>query len=788
MPELTKEEIQKREDWLIELLTKYFPDDALNRYPTEIFVKYLRFAGKDTLVLPRHLQYPEEELDSAGKPVLDSSGKPVVVVQMEFDIPEMIGHDPFRRLININHLVALRNEIALKKPFNIFVFLVRQKYGTQIKNEEASFSKAFVRSPIYHTFGHGVAYTEDIPDLFFKNFDNRNFSGEYNSETDSFTFIFTRECRHNPGDDIIKACRYFFRKIYNLRAFGLQNGIEVKDYISLRNELFKYLKDNIHFYRDLRRCLELWIKTGYTKNKLVLKQLLRHLTSNRSFFKKLLLPSNIDRISEFICAYDLMVEKELECRTGGNNIYVPTDQAILINNIRKKSNGPWLEREISKAEILEYFSGSEATTIRKKYNEIAIILSSELLSQKYKKILSDICTPKVKIGIEDIIKTMHELRNNPDNNKFLNEPYVKMIFTEPFKKLLDDLYPINKLDESKLPKENIEIIEKRFNNICVALSSGLLKIRPEEILANACTPIGIEDIIRIMNELLHDSDNIEFLNEPYVQKIFTDPFKNLLAELYPNNAVYKLKLKKLSDKDIRDIIRNIKNKFNVICVTLSSGLLKYRPRGILGGEGAPKGKGKFTEKLWALQQFKDHPDNQNLLAEPYIAKIFTPKFKKQLDEYYHRIPKSIFDPVIISDEDEGELVDIILDDKPPEIPVENKGTYNEALRAVLELIKTEFPNTVTNPDPANGIFVEKFSVYIEYKLRNIFIKPDPDLIIENIQKNIWSKRTREIFFKYYANLHGFIDIRLIDDIEEEFYVKMKKILRKFKEKINKWIN
>lgn len=396
---------EDQEDWLDKKFLEFFPHVFLS-HSTELFLKYTRFAKNQPLSLPEHL-------------IFYNKG----IAEMEFDVPEMLGDASFLRLINRNYLAVLQIE-ARRRTFDVYEFLIRQDFEVQIRAEERDFLHQFsVVCP-------GRTYTEDVPDLFIKMIARA--IDEFDPIMGAYQINFAGILLHKPSStqkakpsSIRKAYQNFAHKVYSLRRFGIWREttepgyISPPDYETLNKDLFKYLEQEIPFYRDILCHNNKYFSTEKTSNPEIYYE-----EHNKGILR---------------VAFSDMVSNELETKYY-NNIYIPADPDDLIGKIRSKSNKKSLFKQNKKAD-LPTFDGGDGTTIRKIFNEISMHLSSPFLSKKTKAILESVNAPSGKGNPHDQIWALYEeLLCNPDNQSFLNMPEIQNILTKSVRRKLSSLY------------------------------------------------------------------------------------------------------------------------------------------------------------------------------------------------------------------------------------------------------------------------------------------------------------------------------------------------------------
>ena len=500
MPELTF----KQQDWLDRLFLRYFP--RVTNYPIEIFNKFLRFAGETPLVLPDHLQFKNEK-------------NPNIPI-MEFDIPEMLEDEPFISLIKgyldelskearKKLLDELKTEVK-KREFDIFEYLIRK--------EEKHFSIEF-----HNKFKSAGTYKEDVPQLFFDKLDENSILGEYNHEEECFTWDFSGLFRHSPHN-IYYAYQLFAHKVYNLRGFGVSEKQTTTEYEALNKYFLNdYLKKEIPYYKNLH-----------------------HKANSFSARSK---QCNINRLG----TYAELVNKELSVTVGDTDIHIPTDTAILINNIKRQSNDKWLDLQNSKIMNL-VISESHQTTIRKKFNEIIEHLDSELISPDTKMRLKKADAPKAKLtranapkgegGIFDKYKALRKLLNNPDNKDFLCLPEIKKIITSKFEEIMDE-------NEKKLSTLSID---------CPVNDEDGDKTTLRNILDQSHS-INEKDTAKPLDEKIFDQIMDDKIMEAIRQNIRQQFPEELYKEFAENFAVF-IKNRLYNDWNYFDSLREFDHKFN----------------------------------------------------------------------------------------------------------------------------------------------------------------------------------------------------------------------------------
>jgi len=463
MPKLTFEQ----EDWLDRKFLEYFPYVS-KYYPVKIFIKYLRFAKKGRLfVLPAHLQFKSRWNST--------------ISLMEFNVPEMLSHEPFLSLIKRSNslgilqadLRVLRKEIK-KRTFNIFEFLICE--------EEALFLNEFQK-----IHRHAGNYSEDIPQLFFYRLDENGILGEYDLRKRCFIWDFSSISPHKPKN-IYDAYRFFAHKIYNLRSFGIVEGITAKNYIQLNTELFSYLKKNIP--------LASIILTGDYK-KLKLKK-----------------TYNLEIINEenpkgsLVVAFAELVNKELEGvettrklvgkvnKKIKKDIHIPKNTKVLISCINEQCKKVKRLLELYLKGSLSDFSEGNKTTIRKKYKNIYKNIKPYLLSEKSLAKFESAGGPKLKVDAHERLLAIKELMRDPYNVIFLKDPSIQKILTKPFidlvnsynlrnpqsmdVKLFDsdgDKYSPHERENNSMFYNEVSVEDKTINEIIIA---GIKDQSPEE--------------------------------------------------------------------------------------------------------------------------------------------------------------------------------------------------------------------------------------------------------------------------------------------------------------------
>lgn len=465
MPELT----DKQKDWLDRKFLEYFPHVFLS-HSTELFLKYTRFAENGPLSLPSHLK------------LLNDNG----VAEIEFDIPQLLGDDAFRRLINRNHLADLQIEAEIR-TFDIHEFLIRKDFEAQIRAEDSQFLHQFC------LVCPGRTYTEDVPDLFIKIISTAY--DEYDPIKGTYQINYAGISLHKQSS-IIEAYRRFAHKIYTLRRFGMwrettiQGYISPSDYEKLNEHFFEYLEQIIPFYENILQQN----KKYFSKEK----------TSDPEIFYE-------ERNKGILrVAFAEMIYNVLETVSNRGNIRVPTAPNVLIRNITRQSNKKWLFKQNKKADLPGFKEGDE-TIIRKIFNDISVYLSSPFLSKKTKAILESANAPKGKGDpYEQLWALYEELLCNPDNQNFLNMPTIQNIFTEGVRRKLSSLYWQQYISSMDAPlsfdSNGNEITLHSSQNKSVLKVDGQMPIKDEVI-----TKETLGDILAYIKTQFTDEADAEFI-------------------------------------------------------------------------------------------------------------------------------------------------------------------------------------------------------------------------------------------------------------------------------------
>lgn len=348
--------------WLERLINNFFLSLINPDYPVEIFKNYLWSENERILTLPKHLRFAK----------YDEQGKKQT--ELEFDIPEMLGHEPFLGLIEMEYLDEIKEKVK-QGIFNIPEYIIRKKESKFIegfKNKYPSCDK----------------YNEDVPDLFFKMLFRKKITCKYVSEQNIFIWNFTKILAHRTHNNIYIAYYHINHKVNNLRAFGIWRNIAKSDFNSLDHEFFNYIKEKIPLYKKYLN------RKDYLGNE-----------------------------------YKKFLWLHLEGENYSDNAYFPADPQNLIKCIAGNKEAERINKimvdAIRKDETFKD-KNTINTQIRKALNNIE--LKYEHLSPKSKAVLESAQPPKGKGKSNEKEWAIKVILNDADSQDVFNLPEIKSLF------------------------------------------------------------------------------------------------------------------------------------------------------------------------------------------------------------------------------------------------------------------------------------------------------------------------------------------------------------------------
>ncbi|MCL2800444.1 MAG: hypothetical protein FWD28_01615 [Treponema sp.] len=360
--------------------------------------------------------------------------------------------------------------------------------------------------------------------------------------------------------------------------------------------------------------------------------------------------SRVRKDEKLMDIYNNIINYILEGCAEGFDIHIPTKPETLIRNIQYYDKKSKVLKKYKNIDI--NITDGNKTTIRNKFNQIAIILSSDYLMPESKEILANAFIAKNEDEVYDIIKAMYFLLKDESSNSFLVQPDNK-IFTKRMKILLNDFIENKRV----LNAEDIEYIKKGYNKVIRLLPSEFISEKSEKILKEAYVKIDDNDIfnmIKALYEIINNKKNNKFLMETYVAKILMDDYCKYIYELYSKGVSY---VSILTQKEKNKIIE----KINILGVVLSDNLLIENIKNIkdvISGS-IHKCKNNYKNKLDTLNMIKNDPKNKDFINNKYIRFIFSKIFLKLLDEIEKNKIVSIDNPIYGKDGKEIKISDII---------------------------------------------------------------------------------------------------------------------------------